>query len=203
MLTVSRRGFLALGGTGAAGVALSACGTIADQRDDASPSELNTAQANAETALAAAYSQAASALPKGEERAALESFAAAAAKRTDAFGGATAQAGDTPPPDGGPDSPEALDGAIHAANAAIAAHRQAAGLLDTTEDRAQASSFLVACAAELAAVNGFAGKDEVPFAFVTGGPEKPYESTDSPAGSETTSTTSSSTTSSSTTGAEQ
>ena len=145
MLTVSRRGFLALGGTGAAGVALSACGQTTDRRDDSSPDELKAAEASAETALAQAYSAAASALPKGEERTTLEQFATAAGDRADGLGGGTAQAGDTP--DGGPDSAEALDGAIRAADTAIAAHRQAAGLLDDEEGRALASTYLVAVAA--------------------------------------------------------
>ena len=187
MLEVSRRGFLVLGGTGAAGVALAACGQAPDQRDDASPDELTAAEASAETALAGAYGAAASALPKGEERTTLEQFATAAGKRADEFGGGTAQAGDTPPADGGPDSPEALDGAIRAANAAIAAHREAAGLLDTSEGRALASSSLVACAAELAAVDHFAGKEQAPSPFVTGSTEAPYEAADDSSTSTTTS----------------
>jgi hypothetical protein len=191
MLTVSRRGFLALGGTGAAGVALAACGTAADPRADASPDQLTAAEASAETALAAAYAAAASAFGQGEERATLEDFAAAAAKRAGEFGGGSAQAGETPTPDGGPDSPEALDGAIRAANSAIAAHREAAGLLDAVDGRTLASSSMIACAAELAAVNHFAGKPEAPLAFVTGGNQAPYE-----AAAETTSTTSSTSTTS-------
>ncbi|HEY8001747.1 MAG: hypothetical protein ACHQJ5_09435 [Vicinamibacteria bacterium] len=200
MLTVSRRGFLALGGTGAAGVALAACGTAADPRADASADQLTEAEASAETALAAAYGAAASALAQGEERAALEDFAAAAAKRAGEFGGGSAQAGETPPADGGPDSPEALDGAIRAANKAIAAHREAAGLLDAVDGRTLASSSMIACAAELAAVSHFAGKPEAPLAFVTGGTEAPFESATE---TEATTTSSTSTTSESTSTTEQ
>lgn len=194
MLTVSRRGFLALGGTGAAGVALSACGQTTDRRDDSSPDELKAAEASAETALAQAYSAAASALPKGEERTTLEQFATAAGDRADGLGGGTAQAGDTP--DGGPDSAEALDGAIRAADTAIAAHRQAAGLLDEEEGRALASTYLVAVACEVAAVDHFAGKEQSPSPFVTGGDQDPYEAVEDSSTTSTSSTTESSTTSS-------
>ena len=161
MLEVSRRGFLVLGGTGAAGVALAACGQGPDQRDDASPDDLTAAEASAETALAGAYGAAASALP---------------------------------PADGGPDSPEALDGAVRAANAAIVAHREAAGLLDTPEGRALASSSLVACAAELAAVDHFAGKEQAPSPFVTGATATPYEAANDSTTSTTSTTSSTSTT---------
>ena len=106
MLEVSRRGLLVLGGTGAAGVALAACGQGPDQRDDASPDDLTAAEASAETALAGAYGAAASALPKGQERTTLQQFATAAGKRADELGAGTEQTGDTPPADGGPDSPE-------------------------------------------------------------------------------------------------
>lgn len=191
MLEVSRRGLLVLGGTGAAGVALAACGQGPDQRDDASPDDLTAAEASAETALAGAYGAAASALPKGQERTTLQQFATAAGKRADELGAGTEQAGDTPPADGGPDSPEALDGAVRAANAAIVAHREAAGLLDTPEGRALASSSLVACAAELAAVDHFVGTEQAPSPFVTGATAAPYEAADT----STTSTTSTSTTS--------
>jgi hypothetical protein len=74
------------------------------------------------------------------------------------------------------------------ANAAIAAHRLGAGGSSTTEARAVAASQLVACAAELAVVSGFAGEPEVPRAFVTGGEEEPYEAADG-SDDETTSTT--------------
>lgn len=194
MLEVSRRGFLVLGGSGAAGVALAACGQAPDQRDDASPDDLKAAEASAETALAGAYSAAASALPKGQERTTLQQFATAAGKRADELGGGTAQAGNTPPVDGGPDSPEALDGAVRAANAAIVAHREAAGLLDTPEGRALATSSLVACAAELAAVDHFAGKEQAPSPFVTGATATPYEAANDSTTSTTSTTSSTSTT---------
>jgi hypothetical protein len=169
MPTLSRRGLLALGGTGAAGVVLAACGEETDPRETGDDDELTAAEAEAEQRLAAAYGVAASTLD-GSERSALETFADAAAARSNEFGGGSAQAGG---PDGGPDSPEALSAAINLANAAIAAHRAAVTGLDSVEGRGLAGSALVACAAELAVVSGFAGEPAVPRAFVTGGSEEP------------------------------
>jgi hypothetical protein len=189
MLTVSRRGLLVLGGTGAAGVALAACGQAADPRADASQGDLVQAELDAEVALATAYEQAAASLPAGEERTAFEAFAKAANGRVQQLRGVAPDPGSQPPaPDGGPDSTEAVAATAHLADAAIATHHQAAGLLASLETRALASSALAACAAELAAVNHFSGKPEVPHAFVTGGELAPYE----PSIAESTSTTSTS-----------
>lgn len=201
MLTLSRRGLLVAGGTSAAGVALSACGAAADPRADASPTDLAQAELTAELSLNAAYGQAAGALESGAQRTALESFATAAKARAEQLrqfvAEPTASSSTGSAADGGPATPEALAGAIAAANTAIAAHRQASGLLDSIETRALASSSLAACAAELAAVGHFAGRPEVPDAFVTGGEARPYQASGSSA---STSTTSSSGESSTTTG---
>jgi hypothetical protein len=197
MPTLTRRGLLILGGTGAAGVALAGCSKAEEPRDESDADALTSAEADAEGKLAGAYELAASAVPTGEERTTLQRFAAAAAKRAAEISGGSFE-NTSPPPDGGPDFPEALSACQHLANEAIAAHLQAARLLDEVDGRALASSSLAACAAELAAVNSFAGDPEVPSAFVTGGPEKPLESFDRPDSgddeSSTTSTTSSSTT---------
>ena len=83
-----------------------------------------------------------------------------------------------------------MSAAANLANAAIAAHRQGAGLARRGRDPGLASASLVACAAELAAVNRFAGNPEAPQAFVTGGEAEPHQAADST----TTSTTSSTTT---------
>jgi hypothetical protein len=176
MLTVTRRGLLVLGGTGAAGVALAGCSEATDPRDETSDEELTAAEVEAETNLSGAYVVAA-AVATGKQRATLERFAEAAKRRVVELGGPSSE---PPPPDGGPDLPEALSACVNLANAAIAAHLEAAGLLNEIEGRALASSSLAACAAELAVVSGFAGDPEAPSAFVTGGSEKPYESTDEP-----------------------
>ena len=200
MLTVTRRGLLVLGGAGAAGAALAGCGEATEPRDDADPQALTQAQAEAETNLSGAYVIAAQ-VTNGAQSAALESFAEAATRRAAEFGTSTSP----PEPDGGPDAPEALSACQHLANVAIAAHLEAAGLLDEVADLAVASSALAACAAELAAVNGFAGDPEAPSSFVTGGAEKPYESTDEPDSDDSgeTSTTTDAATTTDTTGSGQ
>jgi hypothetical protein len=185
MLTVTRRGLLVIGGTGAAGVALAGCGEATEPREDASPEELTAAEAEAETNLSGAYVVAAQ-VTTGEQSATLERFAEAAKKRAVEFGQPTSE---PPAPDGGPDAPEALSACANLANAAIAAHLEAAGLLDEVEGRALASSSLAACAAELAAVRMFQREPAVPTAFVTGGAEKPYESTDEPDSDDSTTST--------------
>jgi hypothetical protein len=196
MPDLTRRGLLVVGGTGLAGAALAGCAPEADPRADASQSALTDAEAAKEASLAAAYRQAATAFPSGEERSTLARFTAAATKRAALAGGEDGgNASPGPGPDGGPDSSEALAGAAHAATAAIAAHREAAGLLDTVEGRALATSSLAACAAELAVVSGFAGSRPAPYAFVTGDSQAPLQSTDLPDSVSSTTTGSSTTTS--------
>jgi hypothetical protein len=187
MLTLTRRGLLVLGGSGAAGAVLAGCGEATEPREDADPEALARAEAEAEANLSGAYVLA-SQVTAGGQRATLKRFATAAKRRATQFGPPPPS---PPDPDGGPDAPEALSACVNLANAAIAAHLDAAGLLDEISGRALASSSLAAVAAELAVVNGFAGHPEAPDSFVTGGPEKPYESTDEPdsGDSETTSPT--------------
>ncbi|MET0730599.1 MAG: hypothetical protein ABWZ03_05350, partial [Solirubrobacterales bacterium] len=56
MQTVSRRGFLVIGGTGAAGAVLAGCGgSVDDPRDEGRDPELLAAALAAETALGDAY----------------------------------------------------------------------------------------------------------------------------------------------------
>ena len=197
MPSVTRRGLLVLGGTGAAGIVLSGCGEATDPREESDPEALTAAESEAEANLSGAY-VVASQVAAGKQRAALEQFAEAAKQRAAEFG----QASPPPPPDGGPDSAEALSACANLANDAIAAHLQSARLLDETAGRALASSALAACAAELAVVNGFAGEQQAPHAFVTGGEHPPLESFDRPDSDES-ETTSTSTTDTTDTSAEQ
>jgi hypothetical protein len=176
MLTVSRRGLFALGGSGAAGAVLAACGESADPRETGDDAELAQAEVEAELALETAYRQAGSTAAEAEQRTAFEAFAGAAADRADQIASAAGVDVEPPPgPDGGPDGPEALSAAINLANSAIAAHRAAVTGLDSVESRELATSALATCAAELAAASGFAGEPEAPRAFVTGAEEEPYE----------------------------
>jgi hypothetical protein len=175
MPTLSRRGLFAAGSAAAAGAALAGCSEAKEPREDVDPQALTDAEAEAEVNLSGAYVTAAQ-VAAGKERVALEAFAEAAKGRAADLGSTS----EPPGADGGPDAPEALSACINLANQAIAAHLQASGLLTEAEGRATAASFLAACAAEVAAVRGFAGEPEVPESFVTGGTEAPYESTDEP-----------------------
>ncbi len=76
---------------------------------------------------------------------------------------------------------------IDAENAAIAAYREAAGPLSTSELRGTAIAFAAAVAAELAVMQGFAGADQVPGPFVTGGEQEPYVAADDTAADTTSS----------------
>ena len=194
MPSVTRRGLLVLGGTGAAGIVLSGCSAAEEPRDESDAEALTAAEAEAEAGLSGAYVVAAQVAP-AEQRRVLEDFAEAAKQRSAEFG----QASPPPAPDGGPDAPEALSACAHLANEAIAAHLEAARLLDEVEGRSLATSSLAACAAEVAVVNGFAGEPEAPTAFVTGGPEEPLQSFDAPDTGDESSTTSTTTSSTDTT----
>ena len=174
MPTLSRRGLLALGGAGAAGALLAACGEAVDPRADGDDDGAGLGRGlEAEASLAAAYSTRRLGLRPG--RGANRRWSSSPTPPAGApseLGGGTGD--NEPPPDGGPDSAEALSAAINLANAAIAAHRAATPGLDSAEARGLATASLAACAAELAVVSGFAGEPEAPRAFVTGGDAEPH-----------------------------
>jgi hypothetical protein len=181
MPSLSRRGFLALGGTGAAGVALGACGSGADPRGEGDDPELLAAALGAEEALQAAYDNLAL-FAKGA--AAKREFYAAQDARISELGrfGASIGESDTT----GSDAYAALD-------ATIAAYRNLARLGSTEELRTTATQFLAQVAVELATVRELQGDEVVPFAFVTGLDEPPLETTDDAPSGETTTTTDSTT----------
>jgi len=162
MHSLSRRGFIVLGGTGAAGIALASCGEEVDPRAEGRDDELLTAALSAEMGLQSAYAGGglAGITPtnpitdtQDERVARLEDLGATAAS-SDA-----AAAGDV----------------IAASDAAIAAYRELAGIGSTIEIRSAATQGLAEIAAVLAAARLEAGDDPAPDAFVTGGVDPPYE----------------------------
>jgi len=163
MSTVSRRGLFALGGSGAAAAVLASCGGSADVRADSDDAALLGAALEAETGLGDAYASAG-----GIEA----GFATASRRRAAELDRLIEQAGGSPADDQGGAQSGATD---EAAEATIGAYRQGAGRLTTAELRGTTIGFLAEVAAELAAVRGQAGEDEVPRAFVTGLPEEPRE----------------------------
>jgi hypothetical protein len=173
MPTLTRRGLIVLGGTGAAGAVLAACGSEEERRDSGEDAALLMAAYEAESALTAAYAATTGELD-GEQAAAVEQFERNSRLRAEDLqtrADGAAEEGEAPTETG-------LAGAIAAAEAAIAAYRDAAGLLSEEEDRALAIGFVVPVAAELAAVREFDGADPVPYAFVTGGSEPPFVAPD-------------------------
>ncbi len=185
MHSVSRRGFLVLGGTGAAGAALASCGGKVSERDASDDAALLEAALAGESGLGAAYAAAAKSA-KPQETAALNQFRIASAKRSSELERLVSDAGGGAGESGTSES----GSSIEAANGAIVAYRAAAGPLSTEQDRGTMIAFLAAVAAELAVLSEFAGDQPVPYAFVTGEPEKPLEAAaDTTTTTETTTTT--------------
>jgi hypothetical protein len=193
MLTVSRRGLFAIGGTGAA-AALAGCGGATDERDDADDQAVLDSALESEAALGATYDTLSGPeVSSGPGAQVLKRCQADSKKRQQelaSLGASETTGGDT----GGAGS--GLDPAVTSANAAIAAYRQGARLLGETGQRATCTSYLAQVAAELASLRGLIGEDQAPVAFVTGGAEKPFQAaatTTTRTTSATTSTTSTST----------
>lgn len=160
MRSLSRRGFIVLGGTGAAGLTLASCGEVADPRDEGRDEELLSAAIGAELALQSAYgSGGLSPISPTKPTTDLQD------ERIARLGDLGAE--ETETPDNGD--------VIAASGAAIAAYRELAGLGSTTEVRSAAAQGLAEIAAVLAAVRAEAGDDPAPSAFVTGGADAPYE----------------------------
>jgi hypothetical protein len=181
MQTLSRRGLLVAGGTGAAATALAACGGSAeDPRDDGRDPELLAAALAAETALGDAYTSARPA--PGPQRAVYTDFAASSKRRASDLESLLGDAG-------GSAEDAASTGTavpIDAANAAIAAYREAAGPLSTEKLRGTAIAYAASVAAEVAVLSELAGDDPAPRAFVTGLAEEPYVAAEDGSASPTT-----------------
>ena len=181
MSTLSRRGFLVLGGSGAAGVALGGCGSEEDPRGEGRDPELLGDAIAAETAYGAgakafADQQGVSQLIDDQSSARVDEL------KSLSKGEATAP---------GDSSAENVN---EAAQAAIVAYRSLARFGSTEELRMSATRFVAQVAGELAAVRELGGDDEVPYAFVTGLPEPPLQSADDAPSAETTTSTTSTTT---------
>ncbi len=175
MSTLSRRGFLILGGTGAAGVALAGCGAEEDPRAEGDDPELLDAAIEAEgvyglAAGASADQQGVSDLIVEQSRGRVKELSSLGSSQVTAGSGS--------------------DDVVTGAEEAIAAYRQIARLASTEELRTAGTRFLAQVAAELAAVLELEGEDPVPYPFVTGLTEPPLNfPDDAPTGTTTTTTT--------------
>ena len=192
-----RRGFLALGAASGAAGLLAACGKeVAEPSSDGDVSLLNEAlvgETNATTALADATK-----LAKGTDAETIKALRDQATANADRVQSQLSKLNAESTGDFNPPQTSTLDAAINAAieqtGAAVEAYRSGAGLFTTEDLKSEAMQLAIADGARLAMLNQLLGKDEAPFAFVTGGTEPPYESTEDETTTSTTSTTSSATT---------
>ncbi|MQA75843.1 MAG: hypothetical protein GEU88_16175 [Solirubrobacterales bacterium] len=172
MLTISRRGLLALGGAGAAGAALTACGAEDDPRAEGRDPELLGAMLEAELGVEAS-AKATSGQPQEAQAVAelVEAVAEASGARVQELRGLASDAGAPEP--SAPQAERSLPALAAAIQPALAAYHEGSGLLSSTELRSTATSFLAQCAAAAAAIADQIGEDPVPQPFVTGGGEAP------------------------------
>lgn len=169
MPALTRRAFFVLGSTGAAGAVLAACGAEDERRTESGDAELLTSAVAAEMALGEAYASADG--DGGDAGAVLAAAARASARRLEQLESLAAER-DTGAIDAGAGNGSDPQGA---GDAAVAAYREAAGLLTESAQRSTMAAFLAQVAGELAAIRVTRGEDPVPFAFVTGGEAEPYE----------------------------
>lgn len=175
MHTLSRRGLLVLGGTGAAGAVLAACGEVDDPRGEDRDGELLGAALGAELAVESTARAAAGAGGAAEQTALAKTILEQSSERVAELTGLAEEAGASESEAAETDPAAPLETVIPPA---IAAYREASGLLSSTELRATASGYLAVAAAELAALREAAGQDPAPQAFVTGGEEDPHQADD-------------------------
>jgi hypothetical protein len=194
-LALPRRGFLALGAAGGAAGLLAACGKeVAEPSSSRDVDLLNDAlvgETNATSALGDAIK-----LAKGAEVATIKTLRDQASENADRVQEQLSKLNAESTGDFNPPQTSTLDDALNAAieqtDAAVAAYRTGAGLFTTAELAAVAMELVIADGARLALLNQLLGKDEAPFAFVTGDTQPPAQSIE-PEDTTTTSTTSSST----------
>lgn len=195
MLTISRRGFLVLGGSGAAGAALAACGAEEDPRADGRDGELLAVALAAEQGLTAAYQAALADLATAEQGVVNVCRNASASRGVELE--RLAEDADAGPGTETAVQTTGVEGAVAAGNLAIAAYRTAAGLLPTPELRRIVTAYLAAVAAEQASLRALGGDEPLaPEPFVTGSAERPLVASDgdsADAGEPATSTTSTTT----------
>ena len=177
---IPRRGFFALGGAGAAGFALSACGTELEEPNDERDIEILAAalvgEENAASALKAAQGQA-----SGSDAAAVRALADGAEANATRLQDLLADLDATPEGEfeifRGGDLDGALQAAAEQTNHAVAAYARGAGQL-TEEFRADALELIAADGARLAVIAELLGTEPAPFAFVTGLDEEPHQTVD-------------------------
>jgi hypothetical protein len=174
---IRRRGLFALGGAGAAAVALSACGTELeepnDERDIEILADALVGEENAASALKFAQDEA-----SGDELEAVRALAAGAEANATHLQELLSDLDATPEGEFEIFRKGDLDAALRAAtehtNRAVAAYARGAGQL-TDDFRADALELIVADGARLAVIAELLGDEPAPFAFVTGLDAEPHQ----------------------------
>jgi hypothetical protein len=172
---LTRRGFLVLGGSGAAAVALAGCGAEEDPRGEGEDPALIA------TAIAAERAYGLGARTYADQQGVSAEIERASKARGQELAELEHDEDGEPPIEG--------ENVNEAAFGAISSYRQLARLGSTDDLRRTAAQFMAQVAGELAALRELQGEDEVPFAFVTGLDEEPLESTDDAPTPETTTST--------------
>jgi hypothetical protein len=193
MLSVTRRGLFAVGGAGAASLAVAACGTEDDPRAEGRDADLLLAASLAEAKLGAVYDGIAQGGKASAEVAAMQKASQARLRELVDLG---AKVVSEPPQQGA-----SMADVISTANPAIAAYRELVRFGSKTDLRSTAIQFLTQVAGEQATSRTLQNQDPSPVAFVTGLEEEPYiASNDTTSTTTTSSPTTSSTTSTTTSG---
>jgi hypothetical protein len=160
MPSLTRRGLFAVGGAGAASLAVAGCGSEDDPRDGTSDAEVLDAAANAEALLGAVYDSNDS---TAEDLALAKQFGEASSARVDELEKLGASS-----PKASASVEDYPAGAVQAQDNAIAAYRQLMRLGSKSELRAPAIEFLTEVSAEQAVARGLQDDDQSPQPFVTG-----------------------------------
>lgn len=178
-MSITRRHLVASGaGLAAAGSAtvLAACGGDArEERTAERDVELLQRPLDAQATLAELYETAGDQELGAPVAAALEAFGAQAREHVELLRSRVSEAGGAAEPAPGipPDAESAVEAIALALDGSIAAGHDIVGALSTAEARGAVYRVMIADAGQLAAIRGVLGTQQVPAAFVTGGPEPP------------------------------
>jgi hypothetical protein len=193
-----RRGFLVLGAAGGAAGLLAACGKEVPEpssnRDVSLLSDALVGETNATSALGDAVKVA-----KGSELETIKALRDQASANSNRIQAQLSKLNAQPSGEFQQGTASSLDAALNTAieqtDAAVEAYRTGAGLFTTEELKSEAVRLAIADGARLALLNQLLGKDEAPYAFVTGATQPPAQSVEPETTTTSTTTSTTSTTS--------
>jgi hypothetical protein len=176
-MSITRRRLFAISGAGGAAAVLAACGTAEEEPSPERDVELLQPALDAEAAVNRLYRIAADQSLDAEASAGVKAFGVTAKEHVDQIRKEIEAAGGTPAesPADVPAGENVLEALGVALTDAIATYHDAVGELSTPPLRRTVYELLAGDAAQLAAIRGLLGSEQVPEAFVTGGDEPPLE----------------------------